>query len=163
MQTFSSLSLGSNPNTSDSIRAFNPLCQWLSNFNIHQNHLEGLLKDTARPYLQSLLFSGFGGEPENWHFYHVLWWCWHCWSWDHTLRTLCDTKLEMLLLVMWWFNIEMGLVPLSFGWHCPCPLSVPSLPFIPPLCWADTALLCVCIDAFTPQELCSVHMNSNTK
>lgn len=42
--------------------------QWISNFNLYQSSLEGLLKQIAKCQLQSFLLCRSRVEPDNLHF-----------------------------------------------------------------------------------------------
>lgn len=124
-QAFASLSLDPNPGASGSInRAFGLPCLPCSKLTVPQGHPEGLLKHTLVGLTTRASQSA----------------C--CWFGDHTQRTWCDSTLEMLFLVIRWFNIKVGLRKCggcSVLWVTPSLLHLlPSLPFVSAPCARQT-------------------------
>lgn len=58
----------------------------LSNLSMHQNLMEGLLKQNSGPQPQSFCFSRSGVSPENLHFSQLPTGCWCCRSRVHMWR-----------------------------------------------------------------------------
>lgn len=60
--------------------------QWLLKLTMHQSP-EGLGKQIAALFSQSVWFGKLWGDPTNLHFKQIPRWCWCCWSEDNSLRT----------------------------------------------------------------------------
>lgn len=55
---------------------------------MHQNHLEGLLRQIAKPHFHGFFLRRYEMGPEILHFSKVPQWCLCCWSGDHICRTI---------------------------------------------------------------------------